>query len=208
MTKITLNTIYQWPPKKQLLIFGVVFCVVFLAGYIWDITNIKGKIIAAQDQEVDLKQQIDMAISKEGTLVAELKQSEVSHDLLTKWQGKLITHAQLPELQKEILKIGAINNIEFSLFNPESETPDGIYMKLPIDMVMVASYHQTADFVSQLANTNNIIVIKNFIISNENKADELGSKLADKANSVHLLTVKMQLEIYFVPEKVEAVDAK
>lgn len=201
--KITLNNIYQLPLKKQLPLFGAIFLIVLIAGYLWDISKLKTNIANAHDQEIDLKQQIDMAISKEGSYQDELKQATTSQQLLTKWQARLITPAQLPALLKEILKMGAVNNIEFSLFNPDDAVlKDGIYTKLPINIIMVGSYHQTADFISQLANAPNIIVIKNFTISNENKADELGSNLAQKANAAHLLTIKMQLEIYFLPEKI------
>lgn len=201
MMKINLNTIYQWPFKKQMPIFGIIFIVIIIIGYSWNIANLKTKILSAQDQEAYLKQQINMVIDKEAAYKAELAQYPTFLKTLIDWKAKLILSTELSDLLKDILKIGATNNIFFSLFDPaDSPVKDGTYDKIPINMIMVGSYNKTADFISQLSNMPRIIVIRDFTISNENKADEIGAKMAEQAAAQHLLTTKMQIEIYIQPE--------
>ena len=117
MLKINYSSIYQWPLKRQIPIFAIIFIAVFFVCYKWSISDLKIQILAAQDQESDLKQQISMVISSETNQRSELTEYPVARDLLTTWQAKLITHSRLPDLLKQILKIGEANNIYFSLFN-------------------------------------------------------------------------------------------
>jgi type IV pilus assembly protein PilO len=74
------------------------------------------------------------------------------------------------------------------------------YEKIPIKVVVVGSFHQIADFISQIANMQAIVVIGNFTISNENKIDLLGDKLAKQAVAQHLLSAEMTLEVYRLAE--------
>lgn len=196
-----INAIYQMPLKKQLFIFAFIFLIVFLLGYGWDISNLKKKIITAQKVETDLKQQVNLIFTNEATHQALLTKYPEYQNQLTAWNKKLTSRSDLPELVKDILKIGATNNIYIISFNPDNEENDGLYTRIPVNIITVSSYNQLADFVSQLANMQHLVVIKKFIISNENKADEIGGEMAKKAADENLLTTKMRIEIYLMPEK-------
>jgi len=200
MNKINLNMIYQWPLKKQISIFAAIFIIVFLFGYNWDLSTIKRKIVSSQQGEVDVKQQLNAIFANEANHMDELAVYPEYQNKVASWTKKLITRPQMPALIKDILKLGAVNNIYFSLFDPIAEEQDETYTRIPINMVMVGSYSQLAVFVSQIANLPQLVSIKKFLITNENKADELGAELADKAAAEKLLTAKMRIEIYLMPE--------
>jgi type IV pilus assembly protein PilO len=74
------------------------------------------------------------------------------------------------------------------------------YAKMPIKVVVVGTYHQIADFISQVANMPAIVVIGDFTISNENQNSLLGEKMAKQADAQHLLTGEMTLNVYHLPE--------
>lgn len=74
------------------------------------------------------------------------------------------------------------------------------YNKVPIKVVVVGNYHDIADFISQVANLQWIVAVGNFTISTEDQTSLIGEKLAKQAESQHLLTAELMLDIYNLPE--------
>lgn len=196
MRNIDINQIFQWPLKKQSIIFVTIFLLVFLVGYYWDITALKVNLQKVGQEELDLKEQLQMVIKKEADLKHELTSEPKIKAILTEWKSKLINPKNLSTLMNDILKIGADNHIFFTLFNPTPEIASDKYHKIPVKVIAVGSYNQLAAFISQVANMPYLVVINQFTFSNENKADVLGAKLANQANAANLLTAEMILEIY------------
>lgn len=197
MMNLDPKKMYEWPRSSQAVVFVIVFLAVFYLGYHWDISSVQSALSTSQAQEQDLKQQYELAISKEMTIRSDLSQSPALLDLIAKWKNKLVKSSNLPELLNEILKTGANNNLYFSLFSPGEGLKSGNYIKVPIKVIVVGSYHQIAKFVSQIVNMPWIVVVGDFVISNENKNDSLGSKMAQEANASNLLTTEMVLEVYY-----------
>ncbi|MFZ2315053.1 MAG: type 4a pilus biogenesis protein PilO [Gammaproteobacteria bacterium] len=203
---INLKKIYLQPLRVRIIFFLLIFIFVFYLGYRWHLASLVKVLSNAKQQEVELKQQYEMVIAKESILKQELADFPMLQRTLTQWKEKLITYSELPELINDILKLGANNHLNFSHFNPEEEKradyQAAIYYKTPIKMIAVGSYHQLADFVSQVANLPNVVVIGDFSISNENTNDMLGEKLAAQANAENLLTADITFEVYYLREKV------
>lgn len=189
---------YEWPRSTQMLVFAVVFVFVFYLGYRWDIASVQVALATSQQQEHDLKQQYELAIAKETTIRNDLAQSPALLDLIAKWKNKLVKSSNLPELLNEILKTGANNNLYFSLFSPGEAAKAGNYIKVPIKVIAVGSYQQIANFISQVVNMPWIVVVGDFVITNENKNDELGSKMAEEARAGNLLTAQLMLDVYYL----------
>lgn len=197
----SLKNIYEWPVSRRLLVLVLFFVIIFYLGYRWDLLGLRVDIATSRQQEKDLKHQLEMSVSRELRLQHDLIRFTKIKLLLTEWQKKLIHLPDLPELLNEILKTGANNQLYFTMFNPGDEINKGDYSKTPIKVVVVGNYHQIGDFLSQLANMASIVVISNFTISNENKTEVLGTKLAEQANATNLLTAEITLEIYRQAEK-------
>lgn len=199
--KLNVKNIYDWPLTTRLLIALLVGALAFYMGYMWDLSSLKTELTVTQQQEQDLKQQIELLVHKEAGLKIEVSQFADLKALMAEWQTKLVQRTNLPELLNEILKIGGNNHLYFSSFDPQGEVEDNGYTKVPIKMVAVGSYHQIASFISQVANMASIVVISDFIISNENKSEILGDKLAKEANAANLLTATILLEVYLAEKK-------
>lgn len=194
-----IKNIHLWPLKKQAAIFALIFILVFYIGYWLDISSLVSEQTKDKAQEEDLKQQISMVISKEAALKAEISNYPMLLDILGQWKQKIIKQTELPSLLNEILKVGAANRIIFTFFNPEDAVKDGAYLKVSIQTIIVGGYHDIANFVSQIANMPKMVVIGDFTLSNEIKADVVGAKLADQANAENLLVAEMMLELYIMP---------
>lgn len=72
------------------------------------------------------------------------------------------------------------------------------YNKIPINVVVVGTYHQIANFISQVANMQWIVSIGNFTISKDNQTTLLGEKLAKQAETQGLLSAELTMDIYYL----------
>lgn len=84
------------------------------------------------------------------------------------------------------------------------DTKTVTYSKVPIKVVLIGNYHQISDFVSQIANMPVIIAVGNFTISNDGGVQLLGDKLAKQAETQHLLSAELILDVYLLPELSES----
>ncbi len=201
MGNYNLKNIYAWPITTRILLIGLVCSIVFYLGNSWDIASIRLELSKSQQQETNLKQQIELIITKQHMVKNEISSYEMLRSLLVAWQKRLVNHHNIPELLNDILKAGGNHQLQFSVFNPGKEIKSNGYAKLPIKIIVTGNYHNLASFMSQIANMSTIVVVDNFIISIENKSDVLGEKLAAEANAQDLLTAELTLLIYYLPEK-------
>lgn len=58
---------------------------------------------------------------------------------------------EVPDLLVDITQAGLGRGLEFSLFRPEKEQPKDFYAELPISLQVTGSYHELAQFVSDVA---------------------------------------------------------
>jgi type IV pilus assembly protein PilO len=192
-------------PKWLKVIVITIFCLIFYCvGYVLDISSINKQLSVQQKQELELKTQIQALSKNNNKLSDEVALTPVIVNQLKEWQGKLIKSSQLPDLLNDILKVGTANDLRFQLFNPGNELKEGPYLKVPIKAIVIGSYLQIASFVTQIANMSSIVVIGDFIISNEDapattiaaKTDNDAPATADKP-----LKAELTLEVYYLPEK-------
>jgi type IV pilus assembly protein PilO len=196
MKNIDLKNIYTAPLKIRLVACAIVFLLVMLLGYQWDIASLRSKISINVEQEANAKQELRSVMEELNRLThytASFPELKITYN---DWQNKIIQQTDLPELLNEMLKIAATNNLYVNLFNPGDNKKADLFYKLPIKMVVVGSYHQVADYISQLANLTWIVVVSNLEITSENKNDMLGTKLAAQATANNYLTAELSLEIY------------
>lgn len=200
MKNIDIKNIHEAP----LAIRGAVAFVVFLAtlflGYKFDLSSLSKRLTTEMRQEGDLKAQYESLMQKKAILNYDISHLPALRAQLAEWKKSIIKHDELAELLNTILRTSGNNHLYVSLFDPEAAAKDGEYEKLPIKLIVVGSYHQLADFISQIANLPQLVAIGDFLISTENKNDVLGDKLAKQANEQNLLTAELQLAVYYQPE--------
>lgn len=200
---INFNNIHEWPLMTRIVMIAFICLIVFFIGYKWDIAALQKKLSLSQTQEKDLKLQYENVIKKQLEANAQVTHFNEMRVVLTEWQKKLVSYNEIPELLNQVLKIGNNNALYFSLFDPDKAIEANNYEKLPIHIIAAANYHQIADFLSQIANLPWIIVIDNFIITNDNKSDVLGAKLAETANAENLQTLNLTLNIYYPKQQTD-----
>lgn len=229
MKKLTLQNIHEWPKTMKYAVYAIAFVLIVALGYQFIISSKMTDLDKAHKKEDELKTQIEFVIRKVKQLDKQVSALPDLQNTLTTWNKQLVDYNDLPELMNNILKIGGENRLTFSTFSPgepelvqplkkeEKEPtsksrsnakkkeapkePEITFSKLPIKAVAAGSYHDIAEFISQVANMKWIVVIENFTILRNADPRLLGDKLAKQAKEQGLLTTEISLDVYYLPER-------
>jgi type IV pilus assembly protein PilO len=69
---------------------------------------------------------------------------------------------EIPEILKNISSLGRESNLEFTLFRPKPEEPQQFYAKVPIELTVLGSYHDTGTFFDRVGKLPRIINVIDF----------------------------------------------
>ena len=64
---------------------------------------------------------------------------------------------EMPNLLRKVTAAGQQSGVEFELFRPTNPVSQGFYSDNPVEVRIQGGYHQTAVFLSRLANLNRIV---------------------------------------------------
>lgn len=194
MKNYDVRTMYEWSLPARLVIMGFCCLVVFYLGYVLDVSKTLRLLNLNEQQEQDLKQQYEIQIRQVYALKADIEHHGQLENTLKEWQAKLINPTRLPETLNEILKIGAISNLQFSRFNPSDAVDAGQYKKVLISVTASGQYDEIGRFLSQIANLSSIVTIGNFTLTKPNRVATANEESGDIALP---LVLDLTLEIYY-----------
>ena len=80
---------------------------------------------------------------------------------------------EVPDLLVDITQAGLGRGLEFALFRPEKEQPKDFYAELPISVEVRGSYHELAQFISDVAALPRIVTFGDISISSNGKDNKL-----------------------------------
>lgn len=159
---ITVNSILELPSSKKILILvGILGVITGLYFYLF--------FIPMQDEMKVLKTELDKLIKElnEGKMITRdlekfKNQVEKLNAELANALTQLPNEKEIPEILKSISSLGKESNLEFTLFKPKPEEPQQFYARVPIDLVVVGSYHNTGLFFDKIGKLPRIINIIDF----------------------------------------------
>ncbi|MEK7716302.1 MAG: type 4a pilus biogenesis protein PilO, partial [Pseudomonadota bacterium] len=80
---------------------------------------------------------------------------------------------EVPDLLVDITQAGLGRGLEFTLFRPEKELPKDFYAEMPISVEVRGSYHELAQFVSDVAALPRIVTFGDIAITSAGKDNKL-----------------------------------
>src|SRR5689334_2375937 len=125
--KYDIKKIDEWPLSLQLIFIAPLCGIIFYLAYLLDYTSLNKGLIAARDQEKDLKQQLQLLFKQEEQLQQDVAQGSEYKLMLPEWRKKMITPEKLPTLLNDILKMGTVNGIKFNAVTPGDQIQENIY---------------------------------------------------------------------------------
>lgn len=159
---ITVDSILKLPSSKKILILIAILAVV--AGiYVYLF------FIPAQEELKASRTELDKLMRElnEGRMITrDLEKFKAQLEKLNAELNNALTQLpnekEIPEILKNISRLGKESNLEFILFKPKNEEPQQFYAKVPIDLVVLGSYHNIGLFFDKIGKLPRIINVVDF----------------------------------------------
>jgi type IV pilus assembly protein PilO len=196
---LTMDSILKLSNSKKILILGGILLV--LGGL-----YLQAFILPEREDLSDKEMQYDKLVkelSESRAITQDLQtykeQVRKMNEELTIALKQLPNEREIPEILKNISSLGKESQLEFVLFKPKPEEPQQFYARVPIELTMIGTYHNTGLFFDRLSKLSRIINVVDF---NMVRAKE-GTRGKDGAEEVLVRTSCMVNTYRFVEKKGE-----
>jgi type IV pilus assembly protein PilO len=159
---LSMDSIYKLPTSRKALILVVILCVIvglyayaFFMPWQTEMKGLKGEMNNLA-RELSESKAIAKDLQKFKDQVAKLN-IELANALT-----QLPNEKEIPEILRNISTLGKESNLEFTLFKPKPEEPQQFYANVPIELVVLGSYHNTGIFFDRVSKLPRIINVVNF----------------------------------------------
>lgn len=183
-------------PKIQKLLLTSFLCAGIL--YLFFGTTMMGFTYPSQKAQIDelkaehekLSRELERARLIVGNMAKLEREFEYLHRQWAVAQKLLPEENEISPLLRRITAAGTQAGLEFVRFEPQPAVGHGFYTENPIQVELEGGYHQVGSFVSQLANLDRIINVRNLNLQGV-KPQEQG-----KDEVVHSVTATMEVLTY------------
>lgn len=179
LRNINVNDIGSWPLPVKLGAIAVVCVLLLVMGYF---VFIQGELDIWNDAKAKEEKLRETYLSKKAlalNLPAYKQQMEEMQQTFGTLVRQLPNTTEIPDLLVDITQAGLGRGLEFVLFKPENEIPKEFYAEKPISIKVNGTYHELAQFVSDVAALPRIVTFGDIAI----EAPQKGTKLAISAQA-------------------------
>lgn len=164
MSAIQLNDPASWPTGFKVFMAALVCVAILAAGYWFIIKEQRESLARFEQKEADLKKEFKEKKKLAINLPTYRQQMVDMQESFGTMLRQLPDKTEVPQLLVDITQAGLGRGLEFVLFKPQEKRADDFYAVLPINLQVVGSYHQLAEFVSDLAELPRIVTLGNIDI--------------------------------------------
>jgi len=166
--RLNIREAGNWPLLPKIMILGVLFFLILLAGGFFDWRDQFEALDKAQDEEIKLREAYASKKAKAVNLdlyVQQLKEIEQSFGALLK---QLPNKSEMDALLTDINQAGLGRGLQFELFRPATqERMADFYAELPISVRITGNYHDMGAFASDVAQLPRIVTLNDVGIVND-----------------------------------------
>jgi type IV pilus assembly protein PilO len=159
---LSMDSILKLSTSKKLLILVVILCVITGAYFYSMFTPQKRELDAMKSELSKLVEELEKSKAIARDLEKYKAQVEQMNKELAVALTQLPTEKEIPEILKSISSLGKESQLEFTLFRPKPEDPQQYYAKVPIELSIVGSYHNTGTFFDRISKQPRIINVVDF----------------------------------------------
>ncbi len=185
LQNIDVNNISSWPLPIKIGGVALVGILIIAAGFWFIIRGELDDLAQRQNQEAKLKETYSTKAGLAINLAAYKTQMEEMRQTFGSLLRQLPDTTEVPDLLIDITQAGLGQGLEFVLFKPEKERPKEFYAELPISIKVTGSYHELANFVSDVAALPRIVTFGDIAITTDKKSSKL--LMAAKAKTYRYL---------------------
>ncbi len=183
---VSMDSIAKLPTSKKILILLVSVVVISgLYGYLFFFPQ-QGKLDGLRQELGKLNKELEESEAVNRELAKFQKEDEALQKKLTLALAQLPNKKEIPTLLRNISSLGKGSGLEFLLFKPKPEErvgatpkatdkqkpgatgkqkpeePQEFYARVPLELIMLGSYHNVAVFFDKISKLDRIINILNF----------------------------------------------
>lgn len=173
LKNIDVNNLSSWPVPIKIGGILVVCILVLFAGFWFLIQGEIEEYDAAQNKEVGLRETYSNKVGLAVNLESYKRQMEEMEQTFGSLLRQLPNTTEVPDLLVDITQAGLGRGLEFALFRPEKEQPKDFYAEMPISIQVRGSYHELAQFVSDVAALPRIVTFGEITIGSAGKDNKL-----------------------------------
>jgi len=173
LKNIDINNLGSWPVPLKIGGILVVCVVVLFAGFWFLIQGELEQYGEAQKKEESLRETYMNKKALAINLPAYKEQMEEMEQTFGSLLRQLPNTTEVPDLLVDITQAGLGRGLEFTLFRPEKELPKDFYAEMPISVEVRGSYHELAQFVSDVAALPRIVTFGDISITSAGKDNKL-----------------------------------
>lgn len=172
---LDLSSIGQWPMAAKCMVVGLIMVVILFMGYWFDTKKQLQTLKKAETEEVALRQTFESKQHQAANLDNYKKQLESMEASFGALLRQLPEKTEVPGLLEDISHQGLATGLDFRTIRLLPEKAIDFYVELPIEISVVGTYHQFAEFVSQVAALPRIVTLHDFVIKpfGKKQSDEL-----------------------------------
>src|SRR4030043_2006833 len=173
---LTIDSILKLSTPKKVIIFVGILCVITGLYFYSFFTPVQNELKGLRSELNKLVRELNESKTITRDLQRFKAQVEKLNTELTSALTQLPNEKEIPEILKSISRLGKESNLEFTLFKPKPEEPQQFYARVPIDLLVVGSFHNTGLFVEKIGKLPRIINVVDF---NMTRAKEVKGRETD-----------------------------
>ena len=159
---ISMDSILKLSTSKKVLILVALLCVITGAYFYSFFTPQQQELDTMKKELSKLVEDLDKSKAISRDLEKYKAQVEQMNKELAVALTQLPTEKEIPEILKNISSLGKESQLEFTLFRPKPDEPQQYYAKVPIELSIVGSYHNTGTFFDKVSKQPRIINVVDF----------------------------------------------
>lgn len=167
--ELSLDNIGSWPLLVKVIAWVLVFIVLVVAGYAYNISDLREQLSQVESKEVDLKKEFEDKAFKAANLEALRKQMTEMEESFGALVSQLPSDTEVPGLLEDITNKGLESGLEIKSIKLQPEQAKEFYVELPINIEVTGTYHDFGTFVSGIAGLPRIVTLHDFKMSSDPK---------------------------------------
>lgn len=163
----------DWPPAGKIFAIALLGLLILVAGYYFVVSKTLEDLESRRQAEQQLQQQFVFKYRQAVNLEAYREQLAQLKESFETMRRQLPDSNEIANLLVEITQAGLGRGLEFKLFQPGEAKPAGFYAELPISIEVTGSYHQLAEFASDVAGFPRIVTLHDLSLTPVGKDSDL-----------------------------------
>lgn len=155
----------SWPLPAKIGAIVLVCIAILFAGYWFLIADQRLSYEEEQQKEIGLRETYSQKKLLAINLDAYKQQMQEMQQAFGSLLRQLPNTTEVPDLLVDITQAGLGRGLEFVLFQPQKEQPRDFYAELPISVQVTGSYHDLAQFISDVAALPRIVTFGDITVS-------------------------------------------